>query len=205
MAQRPFAPNEKRHGSAGTVAAHSSSRKRTGEHYQRPTVLMLIRWEGLRRSSSSSSSEVMSGRSPHRSGRPSRTAVSAAVSALLLLLCLCADVGSASPGDQSAEYKSCLRRCRGANCTLERQEAFRANQPWYLALLRWDCADECRHDCMWQAVDRLQANGSPVPQFYGKVRPASMLVYGAHCGSAGCRDWIAPMCACRTNYSALYK
>lgn len=106
---------------------------------------------------------------PQRSGRPSRTAVSAAVSALLLLLlCLCADVGSASPGDQSAEYKSCLRRCRGANCTLERQDAFRANQPWYLALLRWDCADECRHDCMWQAVDRLQANGSPVPQFHGK-------------------------------------
>ncbi|XP_077515437.1 per1-like protein PGAP3 [Amblyomma americanum] len=124
---------------------------------------MLIRWGGLRRSDSFLFPEVMIG--PAHTGGLTRFAV--AVSLAVLLLCSF-DVGSASPGDQSAEYKSCLRRCRGANCTLEGQQAFRSGQEWYMALLLWDCADECRHNCMWQAVDMLQASGKPVPQFHGK-------------------------------------
>ncbi|KAH8042732.1 hypothetical protein HPB51_025636 [Rhipicephalus microplus] len=125
---------------------------------------MLIRWAGLRRPSGGLLfRKVMVG--PSHASCTTRTAVAASLAALLLCLF---GVASASPGDQSAEYKSCLRRCRGINCTQEKQTTFRSGQAWYLALLLWDCADECRHECMWHAVDVLQANGKPVPQFHGK-------------------------------------
>ncbi|XP_065292244.2 post-GPI attachment to proteins factor 3 [Dermacentor albipictus] len=124
---------------------------------------MLIRWAGLRRPIGFLFCKVMIG--PSQASGITRTA--AAVSLAALLLCLF-DVVSASPGDQSAEYKSCLRRCRSINCTQEKQTTFRSGQAWYLALLLWDCADECRHECMWHAVDVLQAKDKPVPQFHGK-------------------------------------
>lgn len=125
---------------------------------------MLIRWAGLRRPSGGLLfRKVMVG--PSHASCTTRTAVAASLAALLLCFF---GVASASPGDQSAEYKSCLRRCRGINCTQEKQTTFRSGQAWYLALLLWDCADECRHECMWHAVDVLQANGKPVPQFHGK-------------------------------------
>lgn len=81
------------------------------------------------------------------------------------LLCLAA----ASPGDQGAAYQTCLQQCLSVNCsTAAVQEHFRVQRPWYLALLRWDCPDECRHDCMWHALKFLHSRGKPVPQFHGK-------------------------------------
>ena len=53
-------------------------------------------------------------------------------------------------------------------------KSFAVSQPYSHQLLLWDCTDECDYQCMWTTVDAYQRDGTPVPQFHGKV---SMSVY----------------------------
>ncbi len=75
----------------------------------------------------------------------------------------------ASAGDRSRFNVNCVDECFSANCsTLELEEAFLAKQPFAEQLLRWDCEDECRYQCMWRTVDAFVQSGLQVPQFHGK-------------------------------------
>ncbi|KDR20100.1 Post-GPI attachment to proteins factor 3, partial [Zootermopsis nevadensis] len=63
---------------------------------------------------------------------------------------------SASVGDRSPYYRSCLEKCSNANCT-EGGINFRSSvgaqaQPLYLQLTKWSCQDECQYNCMWKTV-----------------------------------------------------
>lgn len=122
---------------------------------------MSIRWEGRMPLAVTTFPEVMRATSSARCFD-----IKVTVIIVSTLLCLAA----ASPGDQGAAYQTCLQQCLSVNCsTAAVQEHFRVQRPWYLALLRWDCPDECRHDCMWHALKFLHSRGKPVPQFHGKV------------------------------------
>lgn len=125
---------------------------------------MLIRWGSQSPHTASTFPEVM--KRPSSRWLPSFGF--AAVAVLTVASCLIAQV-QASPGDQGAAYQSCVQRCLTSNCsTVELVANFGAQRPWYLGALRWDCPDECRHDCMWQALQFLRKRGRPVTQFHGK-------------------------------------
>lgn len=85
---------------------------------------------------------------------------------LLFMVRLCA-ISKASVGDRSYIYNKCLNKCFAVNCT--DTETFIAKQSFVLRLLRWSCPEECRYLCMWETVDAFRQDGTPVPQFHGKV------------------------------------
>ncbi|KFM58156.1 Post-GPI attachment to proteins factor 3, partial [Stegodyphus mimosarum] len=59
--------------------------------------------------------------------------------------------------------------CGIKNCTNATSLAnFKANRPWYMTFLQWECWDECDYLCMWHAVKVFQTHGQKIPQFHGK-------------------------------------
>ena len=44
-------------------------------------------------------------------------------------------------------------------------------QRWFY----WSCIDDCKYSCMWDTVEAFNKDGSPVPQFYGKVGKGSCI------------------------------
>ncbi|XP_064635626.1 post-GPI attachment to proteins factor 3-like [Lineus longissimus] len=87
---------------------------------------------------------------------------------VLVVLSLFLEMVTASVGDRSSVYTTCLGDCRAVKCDHMSEEGFSGAQPFHLRLLLWGCGDECRYDCMWQAVDAFHENGSKIPQFHGK-------------------------------------
>ena len=74
-----------------------------------------------------------------------------------------------SIGDQSTRFRECLSKCFSKNCsspTLEQKFVNQQNYPE--KLLAWSCSDECKYNCMWDAVALFQKHEHQVPQFYGK-------------------------------------
>jgi len=75
----------------------------------------------------------------------------------------------ASHGDSSHPYRKCLKVCLSSRCNHPAANLrFYDSQPLHLRLLGWDCVSECKHDCMWEAVDTFLRNDGHVPQFHGK-------------------------------------
>ncbi|KAH3715194.1 post-GPI attachment to proteins factor 3-like isoform X2 [Dreissena polymorpha] len=103
---------------------------------------------------------------------------------LLVSSCLLVAMVTGSPGDRSYVYQKCLNNCKQRNCSEEGLKIFSSRQPPVERLIGWSCHDDCKYECMWQAVDAFKKDGLDVPQFHGKwpfVRlwgvqePASML------------------------------
>lgn len=103
----------------------------------------------------------------------------------LLTCCYLVKFLHASVGDSSVVFNECLDKCWLTNCTLRSivsnldfdDEDLKLpnlitnhdqNQPYYLKLLGWDCAEECKYKCMWDTVEMFQNYGIEIPQFYGK-------------------------------------
>lgn len=74
---------------------------------------------------------------------------------------------SASVGDRSWVFGRCMDTCLHQKCT--DMTRFKSKQPWIRQVLRWSCTDECRYTCMWKTVRAFEKDGSPIPQFFGKV------------------------------------
>nr|SVE92417.1 EOG090X0702 [Megafenestra aurita] len=72
---------------------------------------------------------------------------------------------SASTGDRSQMFHSCLENCLAENCSAIAQEF---HIPLHLRLLQWTCSDECKYFCMWPTVDWFIEAGIGAQQFYGK-------------------------------------
>ena len=72
-----------------------------------------------------------------------------------------------SVGDRSYVFQKCIKDCFSNNCN--DSERFYNKQSIYLFLLGWTCNSECQQKCMWHTVDAFMNDGSPIPQFYGKV------------------------------------
>ncbi|XP_064647861.1 post-GPI attachment to proteins factor 3-like [Lineus longissimus] len=87
---------------------------------------------------------------------------------LVVILSLLLVTVMASAGDRSLVYKRCLSNCKYINCLGVSDEVFASAQPVYLRWLQWGCLDECKYECMWQAVDAYEKDGSKIPQFHGK-------------------------------------
>lgn len=87
----------------------------------------------------------------------------ATITLLVALSCV-----SASSGDRSPAFKSCLTSCLPRQCVSE--------LPLVLRLTRWNCADDCAYLCSHEVTDAAQAritsqHGATsvrIEQFYGK-------------------------------------
>lgn len=62
---------------------------------------------------------------------------------------------SASSGDRSSVFQSCVQHCSSEPCILSLP----------LRLTRWTCEDECKYTCMHSITSRVQER---VEQYYGK-------------------------------------
>lgn len=90
---------------------------------------------------------------------------------LLTLICLFLSVPdtSASTGDTSAVHDECLQQCVEFNCSTSFDlREFGEQQPFSHWLLNWNCQDECKYFCMWEAVGWFHEQKMNIPQFYGK-------------------------------------
>jgi hypothetical protein len=88
---------------------------------------------------------------------------------LLYVIINILNIASASNGDYSSYFQSCLYEHVSKNCTLaENLKIFNQHQPLYLKLLAWDCVDESKYECMWLTVDWFIKYNYNIPQFYGK-------------------------------------
>lgn len=96
---------------------------------------------------------------------------------LLLFLTFAANEVSASAGDRSIFYLSCVERCKRENCTKSLLD-IKSQTNWHFKerskerivdkVLRWNCQDECNYDCMFATVAAFAERGFEVPQFFGK-------------------------------------
>ncbi|KAG6461036.1 hypothetical protein O3G_MSEX012386 [Manduca sexta] len=68
-------------------------------------------------------------------------------------------------------YQNCLKFCIKGNCT---NDGYRFSpkssiqQDFWCKLIGWTCSDECRYICMWNTVEKFQAQHGYVPKFHGK-------------------------------------
>lgn len=90
------------------------------------------------------------------------------MTAIPILVIELLDTSQASTGDRSSVFEHCTNRCVTENCSSHIIDDFYHQQPLLLRFLRWDCLDECKYQCMWQAVYWFTQKGMRVPQFYGK-------------------------------------
>jgi hypothetical protein len=89
------------------------------------------------------------------------------VATLLILVIL--DNVVCSQGDRSYVYQRCLSSCIEIKCNEVAEKEFVSRQSLFNWLLNWSCSDECKHECMWTTVSAFIKDGSPIPQFHGKV------------------------------------
>ncbi|XP_030034600.1 post-GPI attachment to proteins factor 3 [Manduca sexta] len=89
----------------------------------------------------------------------------------LVLLCHNLVPAASSVGDRSNMYQNCLKFCIKGNCT---NDGYRFSpkssiqQDFWCKLIGWTCSDECRYICMWNTVEKFQAQHGYVPKFHGK-------------------------------------
>lgn len=88
-------------------------------------------------------------------------------------------LAEASIGDRLDVFYDCNHQCLTDNCSYQKKiERFKATQPAYLALLGWDCYEECKYQCQWETIqfllsDEIGLPANELPQFYGKVTKRS--------------------------------
>ncbi|KDQ59817.1 hypothetical protein JAAARDRAFT_153904 [Jaapia argillacea MUCL 33604] len=86
---------------------------------------------------------------------------------LILLLSLCLLLVSASSGDRSPAFQSCLLKCDYRTC---KSLSSTWSPSLALRLTRWTCTDDCKYTCMHEITSRALSsrNGEEVQQYYGK-------------------------------------
>ena len=81
--------------------------------------------------------------------------------AFLLLDALMTTSASASSGDRSPAYQSCVSKCEARTCSTYDPSIF-------MRLTLWSCADDCKYICMHSITDHDVESGVRVQQYYGK-------------------------------------
>jgi len=79
------------------------------------------------------------------------------------------DYCTASWGDTSPEYRTCLNKCILRNCSHPSDVAvWQAGQSLPDYLVGWNCRDDCAYVCMWKSADVLGRRFKQIPQYHGR-------------------------------------
>ncbi|XP_045473171.1 post-GPI attachment to proteins factor 3 [Harmonia axyridis] len=74
-----------------------------------------------------------------------------------------------SAGDQLEQYRSCLYYCVDQECDTDgRSYLHNYDEINIFPFMQWPCFDECRYNCMWDTVEKLESANVSIPQFHGK-------------------------------------
>lgn len=88
----------------------------------------------------------------------------------LVTICLVAFIQSAlaSTGDESAQYRTCVRFCKGSETASDKvPEVTPCTWQTYL----WDCEADCRYRCMWSIEQRKRktpGRAGKIEKYHGK-------------------------------------
>ncbi|XP_044755340.1 post-GPI attachment to proteins factor 3 [Coccinella septempunctata] len=90
-------------------------------------------------------------------------------STLILIVSLNLGCTNASAGDHLESYRTCIYSCVDHECDTDGYSYLNDNGDITLSsLIQWPCFDECKYNCMWDTVDRLESTNVSIPQFHGK-------------------------------------
>jgi len=70
----------------------------------------------------------------------------------------------ASPGDTNFHFRHCLNNCLYSTCDGTQYSVFRLNDG---ISFEWNCADNCRYDCMRQQEEQFRKKNMPVQKYFG--------------------------------------